>query len=115
MKDKAIKDSPTVLARIFNDKFADGCITPHTARNWILGKCLPTQNKLTHLANILDTSAEFLRYGRHAEKTFVMSNDDGSETELTSAQQQFVKRYLNLPKAQQIIVSNTVSEFTALN
>jgi len=110
MTDKSIKQSPTVLANLFNLKFVGGSITPHTARNWLLGNSLPTQDKLMHLAKLLDTSAEYLRYGRHKEKTFVISESDGSETELTSAQQQFLGRYLKLTKVQQRIVNEMVGE-----
>ena len=110
MNDKAIQHSPTVLARLFSDKFDGGSITPHTARNWMLGKCLPTQNKLIHLAKLLDSTAEFLRYGRHAEKTFAINESDGSETVLTNTQQQFLRRYLQLTKVQQRIVNEMVGE-----
>jgi transcriptional regulator with XRE-family HTH domain len=113
MSEKSLKHSPTVLANLFNPKFVGGSITPHTARNWLLGNSLPTQDKLTHLAKLLDTSAEYLRYGRHKEKTFVISESDGSETELTSTQQQFLRRYLKLTKVQQGIVNSTFAEFTA--
>lgn len=114
MQEKAIKHSPTVLANLFNAEFNGKAVTPHSARNWMLGNVFPTQDKLEHLAKLLDTSAEYLRYGRHSEKTFVISNDDGSETELTNAQQQFVKRYLGLSKVQQRIINSTVAEFTAI-
>jgi hypothetical protein len=114
MSDKSVKHSPTVLANLFNSKFVGGSITPHTARNWLLGNSLPTHDKLIHLANLLDTSAEYLRYGRHSEKTFVISESDGRETVLTSTQQQFLKRYLKLTQVQQEIVNSTVAEFTAL-
>ena len=110
MNEKSIKHSPTVLANLFNPKFVGGSITPHTARNWLLGNSLPTQDKLTHLAKLLDTSAEYLRYGRHMEKTFAISESDGSETELTSTQQQFLKRYLKLTQVQQRIVNEMVGE-----
>ena len=113
MNDKSIKHSPTVLANLFNPKFVGGSITPHTARNWLLGNSLPTQDKLIHLAKLLDSSAEYLRYERHKEKTFVISESDGCETELTSTQQQFLRRYLKLTKVQQGIVNSTVAEFTA--
>ena len=110
MTDKSIKHSPTVLANLFNPKFVGGSITPHTARNWLLGNSLPTQDKLMHLAKLLDTSAEYLRYGRHKEKTFVISESDGSETELTESQQQLVRKYISLNKAQQRLVSDLVGE-----
>ena len=113
MQEKSIRQSPTVLANLFNAEFDGKSVTPHTARNWMLGYVFPTQDKLEHLAKLLDSSAEYLRYGRFSEKTFVISNDDGSETELTSTQQQFLRRYLKLTKVQQGIVNSTVAEFTA--
>lgn len=114
MQDKAIKHSPTVLANLFNGEFNGKAVTPHSARNWMLGNVFPTQDKLEHLAKILDSSAEYLRYGRHSEKTFVINNDDGSETELTSSQQQFLRRYLQLTKPQQRIVNEMVGELKSL-
>ena len=115
LETKVIRKSPTVLANLFNSKFGGKSVTPHTARNWMLGHVFPTQDKLEHLAKLLDSSAEYLRYGRFSEKTFVISNDDGSETELTITQQQFLKRYLRLTKVQQRLVNSTVAELSKLN
>lgn len=111
MTEKSIRVSPTLLANLFNLTFTGRRITPHTARNWILGKSFPTQDKLVHLSKLLDTSAEFLRYGRHSEKTFVINNEDGSEKELTSAQQQFVRRYLLLKDEHQQLLNKIAFEF----
>ena len=38
-------------------------ITSHTARNWLLGKSSPTQDKLRVLADWLHVSPDELRYG----------------------------------------------------
>ena len=62
------------------------------------------------LAKLLDTSAEQLRYGRHIEKTLTLMNADGIETELTASQQQLVRKYITLNKAQQRLVSDLVDE-----
>jgi hypothetical protein len=115
LKAKAIRNSPTVLANLFNSEFDGRSVTPHTARNWLLGKSLPTQDKLVLLAKILDTSSEHLRYGRHSEKTLAISNQDGTQTELTISQQQFVKNYLKLSIPKQKLVSDLVFELTELN
>ena len=115
MQEKSIRQSPTVLANLFNAEFDGKSVTPHTDRNWMLGYVFPTQDKLEHLAKLLDSSAEYLRYGRLSEKTFVIRNDDGSETELTSTQQQFLRRYLRLTKVQQSLVNSTVAELNKLN
>ena len=110
MAAKSIKLSPTVLGNLFNSVFDGRAVTPHTARNWMLGKSMPTQEKLVVLAELLDTSAEQLRYGRYSEKTLMISNADGSETELTASQQQLVRKYIMLSTSQQRLVSDLVDE-----
>ena len=110
MAAKSIKLSPTVLGNLFNSAFDGRAVTPHTARNWMLGKSMPTQEKMVVLAKLLDTSAEQLRYGRHSEKTLMLLNADGSETELTGSQQQLVRKYIKLSASQQRLVSDLVDE-----
>ena len=110
MSAKSIKHSPTVLANKFNTRFDGRAVTPHTARNWMLGKAMPTQDKLLVLAELLDTSAEQLRYGRNSEKTLTIQNADGSESELSASQQQLVRKYILLSKVQQRLVSDLVDE-----
>ena len=112
MSAKAIKLSPTVLANQFNAEFDGRAVTPHTARNWLLGKSMPTQDKLICLAKLLGTSSEQLRYGRYSEKTLMISNQDGTETELTSSQQQLVRKYIMLSTSQQKLVSDLVDEIS---
>ena len=112
MTAKSIKLSPTVLGNMFNSVFDGRAVTPHTARNWMLGKSMPTQEKLVVLAELLDTSAEQLRYGRYSEKTLMISNADGSETELTGSQQQLVRKYIMLSASQQRLVNDLVDEIS---
>lgn len=99
------KNSPTVLANMFNAAFQGRAITPHTARNWILGNSLPTQEKMVSLANLLRTSPEQLRFGRSSEKTLVIEG-----LEQTAEDQQFYKAYLQLNKTQQLLMRDLVSE-----
>ena len=110
---KSIKHSPTVLAKLFNSAFDGRAVTIITVRNWILGKSLPTHDKLVVLAELLDTSAENLRYGRHSEKTLMIRNADGSEAELNSSQQQLVRKYIKLSASQQRLVNVLVGELAA--
>jgi hypothetical protein len=65
---------------------------------------------LVVLAQLLDTSAEQLRYGRHSEKTLTLMNADGSETLLNRNQKQLVRKYISLNKVQQRLVSDLVGE-----
>jgi hypothetical protein len=112
MTAKSIKLSATVLAKLFNAAFDGRAVEVHTARNWIVGISVPRHDKLVVLAELLDTSAEQLRYGRHREKTLMIGNQDGSETELTESQQQLVRKYIMLSAIQQRLVSDLVDEIS---
>ena len=110
MSAKSISRSSTVLAKLFNAEFDGKAVTIPTVSNWMHGWTMPTQDKLLVLAELLDTSAEHLRYGRHSEKTLMIRNADGSEAELNSSQQQLVRKYIKLSTSQQRLVSDLVDE-----
>ena len=76
----------------------------------MLGKCMPTQEKLVCLANLLDTSPEQLRFGRSSEKTLI-AEFDGRGTEVANVDQQFFRRYLALTESQRRMVRDVVGEF----
>jgi hypothetical protein len=78
----------------------------------MLGKCMPTQEKLVCLANLLDTSPEQLRFGRSSEKTLIAKFGDGL-AEVANVDQQFFKRYLALTESQRRVVRDVVGEFKA--
>ena len=107
---KGLKQSPTIIANLFNSKYEGRLITPHTARNWLLGKSLPTQEKLVLLAKLLDTSPEQLRFGRNSEKTLI-AEFNGLQTEVTNVDQQLFRRYLALTETQRRVVRDVVAEF----
>lgn len=107
---KGYKKSPTVIGNLFNLHFQGRAVTPHTARNWLLGKSMPTQDKMVCLAHMLDTSPEQLRFGRSSEKTLV-TDFEGETKEVSNVDQQFFKRYLALPEIQQRLLRDVMSEF----
>ena len=107
---KGIKPSPTVIGNLFNLHFQGRPVTPHTARNWLLGKAMPTQDKMVCLAKLLDTSPEQLRFGRSSEKTLI-ADFEGIHTEVANVDQQFFKRYLSLTETQRRVVRDVVGEF----
>jgi hypothetical protein len=114
MTSKSIRQSSTVLANLFNSVFDGKAVTIPTVSNWMHGFTMPTQDKLVVLAELLNTSAEHLRYGRNSEKTLTLQNKDGSEIELTSSQQQLVRKYIMLSASQQRLVSDLVAEIAHL-
>lgn len=107
---KGIKPSPTVIGNLFNLHFQGRPVTPHTARNWLLGKAMPTQDKMVCLAKLLDTSPEQLRFGRSSEKTLIAEFGDGL-SEVANVDQQFFRRYLALTQSQRRMVRDVVGEF----
>ncbi len=112
ISDKGYKQSPTVIGNLFNLNFHGRSITTHTARNWMLGKCMPTQEKLVCLANLLDTSPEQLRFGRRSEKTLI-AEFGGELSEVANVDQQFFWRYLALTESQRRVVRDVVGELKA--
>jgi transcriptional regulator with XRE-family HTH domain len=66
---KALQDAnyslygPTGLARQFNARFAGPPVSVHAARKWLIGKAIPTQDKIRTLAEWLVVPAEWLRFG----------------------------------------------------
>ena len=63
LKGVGFRPSPTLLANEFNLRYWGESITTNTARNWLLGKSIPMQDKLRVLAEWLHVSADELRYG----------------------------------------------------
>jgi transcriptional regulator with XRE-family HTH domain len=63
LKGVGVRPSPTLVANEFNLRYWGKSITSHTARNWLLGKSIPMQDKLRVLADWLHVSADELRFG----------------------------------------------------
>jgi transcriptional regulator with XRE-family HTH domain len=63
LKGIGARPSATVLAHEFNLRYWGKSITITTARNWLLGKSIPMQDKLRVLAEWLHVSADELRFG----------------------------------------------------
>lgn len=59
-------DSPTGLARGFNRRHAGHPVSVHSARKWLYGEAIPTQEKLRVLAGWLGRTSEWLRFGGDA-------------------------------------------------
>lgn len=90
-----VRQSPTLVANEFNLRYWGRSITPHTARNWLLGKSIPTQDKLRVLADWLQVSPDELRFGRSggAVKAPEATADSAS---LSMPDREMVTRYLGL-------------------
>ena len=90
-----VRISPTVVANEFNLRHWGRSITPHTARNWLLGKAIPTQDKLRVLADWLQVSPDELRFGRSGG--VVMPAEASTDpASLGMADREMLSRYLGL-------------------
>jgi len=103
-----VRASPTIVANEFNLRYWGRSITPHTARNWLLGQALPTQDKLVVLAEWLQVSPEELRFG-NAPSGLRLADADPEFRQLDMADREMLKRYLSLSKADRKTVREVVA------
>lgn len=102
-----VRPSPTLLAGEFNLRYWGKSITSHTARNWLIGKSIPTQDKLRVLADWLQLSPDALRYGAELP---VKVKDLGDEpVALDLQEREMLKRYLSLPPEDRKTVREVVA------
>lgn len=103
-----IRPSPTLVANEFNLRYWGKSITPHTARNWLLGKSIPMQDKLRVLADWLQVSPDELRYGTPAMMVKLQDRDNESLA-LNMQDREMLKRYLSLPNENRKTVRDVVT------
>jgi hypothetical protein len=70
-----MKHSATALGRAYNMRIPSNPVSLHAVRKWLVGEAIPTQDRLRVLAEILGTSANWLRFGddQREEKWFQLS------------------------------------------
>ena len=110
LESAGVRASPTLVANAFNLRYHGRSITPHTARNWLLGKVMPTQDKLRVLADWLQVSPDELRFGRAPGKTYVYEMNAGP-IEMALADREMIDRYLSLSQAERKTIRDVVTAF----
>ena len=79
--------SPTELARDFNLRWRGIPVTVNATRKWLNGQSAPTLDKLSVVAQMLNTNEDWLRWGdlsmydRNNERKSISSNDELSFTQ----------------------------------
>lgn len=63
LQHKAMPVSATVLAREFNLRWRGAKLTVNAVRRWLVGEAIPAKDKLGVLADLLDVSEDWLRWG----------------------------------------------------
>jgi len=107
LKGVGIRPSATVLANEFNLRYWGESITINTARNWLLGKSIPMQDKLRVLADWLHVSADELRFGTLAP-TFKAQDSGTDMSVLTMQDREMLARYMTLSLADRKTVCDVV-------
>ena len=100
---KGVKASPTLVANYF--RLQNGqVITPHTARNWMIGISMPRQNHLRVLADWLKVSPDQLRFGKPEANSAIFQN-----FEVSVEDQEFLAKYFSLSAAQKTVVRSVAN------
>ncbi len=84
MRKARLDAGPTRFAREFNLRHHGEPVTAQTARKWLYGKALPTQDKLRTLAQWLEISPHWLRYGE-PERAHTTAKQDTATYAVDSA------------------------------
>ena len=104
---RGLAASPTVLAREFNRFFDGKPITVHAARKWLLGEAIPTQDKLQALANWLEVSVEWLRFGD--TQTPDAAGGADNQPPLTAKTEALLRLYMGLPHRERAMARQFIS------
>ena len=109
LEDNGIKASATVVARHFNShNSSDKTLTPHAARNWLLGSVMPRQEHLRVLSNWLKVSPYHLRFGKSQANTPLFQSN-GVEHEVSFEDKEFLDKYFSLTAAQKAVVRSVAN------
>jgi hypothetical protein len=109
LNSNGIKASPTVVANFFNTQSGESkAITPHSARNWLLGNSMPRQEHLRVLSNWLKVSPDHLRFGKSQANTALFQSN-GVEHEVSFEDQGFLAKYFSLTSAQKAVVRSVAN------
>lgn len=85
--------SATGLQRAFNAQNPELAISVHAARKWLMGEAIPTQSRLRALADVLQISGTWLRFG---EEAAVSKNKP-----LSVQEHMLIRHFRSLPASQQ--------------
>lgn len=110
-------ESPTDLALQFNLRHKNSPITPQAAQKWMAGKSRPTPDKINTLADWLNVSAQWLRYGIAESKpnksARSMSDNNATNQIAPNARElKLLQRIRNLPEARRALVVEIVEQFS---
>ena len=89
-----ITPSPTILQREYNSISNQPAITIHAARKWLMGEAIPTQGRIQILAEWLNVSPSWLRFGEQ--------QSENKTTDMTAQEWRLVKGFRRLTEKQRV-------------
>lgn len=102
---------PSVLEREFNLRCWNKPVTLHGVRRWLKGETLPTEDKMIILADWLNVSPRYLRFGdkmgeRVEEKRHFLDT-------LVYQEKETLEAYLQLPPQKRQVIREVILTFAA--
>ena len=110
-------DTPTALALQFNLRHQSDPITTAAAQKWMTGKARPTVDKIETLAEWLNVSAQWLRYGIAESRPVVSGEKKASAKKVVTVFQptldelKLLHKLRLLSEHQRHIINETVEQF----
>ena len=94
---------PTELCRGYNVRSAEP-ITVHAVRKWLVGESIPAQEKLIVIANWLQVTPEWLRFGQTSRETAAHN----AYREISARNIQLLRTFENLTDSNKKIVEGVL-------
>jgi len=108
-------ETPAQLATQFNLRHPADPITSQAAQKWLSGTARPTVDKIKTLADWLDVSEQWLRFGvtdmkRSAQKKGEAQADEGIQP--TPEELEIIRRLRSLPEHRRRIIEDVLEAFS---
>lgn len=97
--------SPTYLSKEFNLRYDGQPVSVQSANNWLLGKAIPNQDKLSLLSIWLNVSSQWLRFGESDQKPSI-SHDQFNQPDVD-----LLLKFKCLTHSQKMIIKSLIDEF----
>lgn len=110
-------NSPTELALNFNLRHAGDPVTPQAAQKWLTGTSLPTYEKIATLADWLNVSLQWLRYGIAEDKPVAKAPRKPLKAKVaasapTADELKFLAALRSMPEHRRNLVIEIVEQFS---
>ncbi|MDR2838260.1 MAG: hypothetical protein LBV49_06770 [Azonexus sp.] len=105
---------PSELALQFNLRHRAGQITNQAAQKWLVGENRPAADKIETLAEMLQVSTQWLRYGiaeTPPAKQPATQGAAASRPALTMDELQLIDKFRALPEHQRFLVQDIIEQF----